>query len=227
MDKLPMSPQMKTILLSFKKIHFKKEIYQDNEGNRIRSFKEEEKDLDIYLSEESCQSDNICSAREREKERNTREAVCTPSRGAVRQRRGSWIVPKHILSRSNTVDVLPLQKSGEICYSSTRCKESVKVFGSVTLANSTLRAQSVAEGNANYEKRMKPKSAPVIRKPLSSDLFPRHPLYQTKAGRVGSKPCSVVIKRGTTAKKADNMWENLSDQRTFLINKWLSPAQNH
>lgn len=221
MDKLPMSPQMKKILLSLKKTRFKQGTFQDSERNRVRSFKEDEKYLSISLSKESFQNGKIFPGNSREKEEYIQRESCTSSRGAVFQRRGSWIVPKHILSRSNTVAVLPLQKPGATRCSSTSFEESDEVLRPE--ANWLLEIHSADKVKENFEKRLKPTSASVTKKPSSSDLFQRHSLGQTKTWRVEGKAFSAVLKRGATHPKIENMWEHLADQRKLLINKWLSP----
>lgn len=221
MDKLPISPQMKEILLSLKKTRFKQGTFQDSERNRVRSFKEDEKYLSISLSKESFQNGKIFPGNSREKEEYIQRKSCTSSRGAVFQRRGSWIVPKHILSRSNTVAVLPLQKPGATRCSSTSFEESDEFLRPE--ANWLLEIHSADKVKGNFEKRLKPTSASVTKKPSSSDLFQRHSLGQTKTWRVEGKAFSAVLKRGTTHPKIENMWEHLADQRKLLINKWLSP----
>lgn len=221
MDKLPISPQMKEILLSLKKTRFKQGTFQDSERNRVRSFKEDEKYLSISLSKESFQNGKIFPGNSREKEEYIQRESSTSSRGAVFQRRGSWIVPKHILSRSNTVAVLPLQKPGATRCSSTSFEESDEFLRPE--ANWLLEIHSADKVKGNFEKRLKPTSASVTKKPSSSDLFQRHSLGQTKTWRVEGKAFSAVLKRGTTHPKIENMWEHLADQRKLLINKWLSP----
>lgn len=248
-----MSPQMKAILLSFKKIHFKPNSSRDVDG--LNSLDEEEQDLNPSFSptKESCktlasyrgnvffprtsenQSEfcrldkiNFTIGREKEPEENMRlgQAFSVQSKGAVRQRRRSWVVSKHILARSNTVDSLQLQKTGDFCCSSISCKESRDVRGKEIQANSTPQTPSVAEVVTQYtlERRIKPKSASVVgSQPLSPTLNPRKTSYRAKTGRVGIKPCSAVFIGRRTATKTDNMWEKLSEERKLLINKWLGP----
>lgn len=246
-----MSPQMKAILLSFKKLHFKPNSSRDVDG--LNSLDEEEQDLnpDFSPTKESCQTlasyrgkvffprksenqsefcrlDKIDFTTGREKEENVRlgQAFSGQSKGAVRQRRRSWVVSKHILTRSNTVDSLQLQKTGDFCCSSISCKESCEVRGKEIQANSTPQTPSMAEVVTQYtlERRIKPKSASVVgSQPLSPTLNPRKISYRAKTGRFGIKPCSAVIISRRTAAKTDNMWEKLSEERKFLINKWLSP----
>ena len=175
-----MSPQMKEILLSLKKTRFKQGTFQDSERNRVRSFKEDEKYLSISLSKESFQNGKIFLGNSREKEEYIQRESCTSSRGAVFQRRGSWIVPKHILSRSNTVAVLPLQKPGATRCSSTSFEESDEVLRPE--ANWLLEIHSADKVKGNFEKRLKPTSASVTKKPSSSDLFQRHSLGQKHGG---------------------------------------------
>lgn len=250
MDKLAMSPHMKAILLSFKKFHFKPNASQDVEG--LKSLDEEEQDLNFSPAEGSCQTlsscrskvffsrtsenqnkncqlNKVCSSMASEKGENIREAFSVPSSGAVRQRRRSWVISKHILARSNTVDSLQLQKSGDFsCSSGIGSKEGHEVCGKRAQANSTTQTPSMATVVTQYtfEKRIKPKSASVVsNKPLSPVLNgTRKSLYRTKTGRVGIKPTSApVMNRGRPTTKTDSLWEKMSDERKFLINKWLAP----
>lgn len=240
-----MSPQMKEILLSFKKLHFKPNTSQHAKG--LKSLDEEEQDLNFshptdgscqihsssrskvffsWMSQnqgEGCQFEQINSTMQREKVENIREAFSVQSNGAVRQRRRSWVVSKHILARSNTVDSLQLQKCGDFCCSgSTGCKESLEVRSTGAQVNSDLPAKVVTQ--YTFEKRIKPKSASVVSsKPLSPALNPRKFLYRSKTGRVGIKPSSAVANRGRATTKTDSMWEKMSEERKFLINKWLAP----
>lgn len=239
MDKLSMSPQMKAILLSFKNLHLKPNSSQDIEV--LKSLNEEEKDLDCFLSEERSQAlsspsrlskVNFSRTSENQSKSCTQEAISVQSNGAVRSRRRSWVVSKHILARSNTVDSLRLQfKSGDNCCSSKSFNESITVCGTGAHDQSNSAPQqthSMAKENAIFVRRLlvKPKSASnvSINKPLSPVLNQRQPLYRTNTGRVGIKPSSAVIRRGNAATKTDSVWDNMSDQRTFLINKWLAPC---
>ncbi|KAL9984078.1 hypothetical protein ACROYT_G006334 [Oculina patagonica] len=245
MDKLAMSPQMKAILLSFKKLHFKPSASQDVEG--LKSLDEEEQDLNFPPTKGSCQTlsscrskvyfsrtsenqnknyqlNKVCSSMGSEKGENIREAFSVQSSGAVRQRRRSWVVSKHILARSNTVDSLQLQKSGDFCCSpGIGSREGHEVCGKGAQANSTPQSPSMATvvDQYTFEKRIKPKSASVVsNKPLSPALNPR----KSKTGRVSIKPSSaLVMNRGKATTKTNSLWEKLSDERKFLINKWLDP----
>lgn len=242
MDKLAMSPQMKAILLSFKKLPFKPNASQDVEV--LDSLDGEEKYVDFSLPKESCQScsssswrnkvffsrtpenyskscqlDKVGSIMAREKGNNTGRATCNQSKGAVLHRRRSWVVSKHILARSNTVDSLRLQT-----FDDNDCKESLNVCSTGAQKNSTPQTPSMAKRNPTLEGKIKPKSASVVsNKPLSPILNHRQSLYRTKTGRVGIKPSSAVINRGKDGIKTDNVWENMSEERKLLINKWLAP----
>ena len=135
----------------------------------------------------------------------------------VRPQRRSWAVSRHILVRSNTVDSLPVQKS-------IKCEEIIKDHQCCTETRSNSAPQSPAiERKANitaFDKRMKPKSALVVSNQISSAIGQKQLLDGIKT-RVGIKPSSAGVKR-SGCHKAGRTWESLSEERTFLINKWLA-----
>ena len=224
-----MSPQMKAILLSFKNLPFERNSSKDVEV--LDSLDGEEKFVDFPSSSsswrnkvsfsripdnsQSCQVEKIGSTVAREKGKTTGGATSlNQSKGAVFHLRRSWVVSKHILAKSNTVDSLRLQKF-----------DDTDVCG-VAGAQKSLTLQTPTKGNLALEKKMTPKSSSVIsNKPLSLIFNHRpHSLYGANTGRVGIKPCSAVIYRGRDAIKTDNMWErNMSEKRKLLINKWFVP----
>ena len=246
MDKLTMSPQMKAILRSFKNLPFERNSSKDVEVSD--SLDGEEKFVDFPIRGEgfqssassswrnkvsfsripenngqSCQVEKISSTVAREKGKNTGGVTSlNQSKEAVLHRRRSWVVSKHVLARSNTVDSLRLQKFDDNDFRERfpACRAVAGVQKSLTL-----QTPSVTKGNLAVEKKMTPTSSSVVsNKPLSSILNHRpQSLYGANTGRVGIKPRNAVINRGRDAIKTDNVWENMSEKRKLLINKWLAP----
>ena len=229
-----MSPQMEAILLSLKKLPFKPNASHDVEV--LDSLDREEKCVNFSIPEEGFQScyssscrnkvgffsrmpEKLSSTMAREKGENT-GVTCNQSKGAVFHRRRSWIVSKHILTRSNTVDSLRLQT-----FEDNDCKERLNVCSTGAQKISTPQSPLIAKRNRSLEGKITPKSVSVVsNKPLSSILNHRpQSLSRTNTGPVGIKPCSAVINRGRDAIKTDNVWENMSEERKLLINKWLAP----
>jgi len=244
MDKLTMSPQMKATLLSLNS--FKPNSSQDVEV--LDTSDGEEEFVDFSIPEESfqsssssswrsnkvffsripennsqscqtsCQLEKISSTVAREKGKTNGGTTSNPeSKGAVLHRRRSWVVSKHILARSNTIDSLRLQK-----FDDNDCKERLDVSDAGTQKSLTLQIPPITKGNLALEKTMTPtkSSSMVSNKPLSPNLnHKQQSRYRASTGRIGS----VVINRGRDARETDNVWENMSEERKVLINKWLAP----
>ena len=67
-------------------------------------------------------------------------------------------------------------------------------------------------------------SSVVSNNPLSPFFNHRlQSLYRANTGQVGIQPRTAVTNRGRDAIKTDNVWENMSEERKLLINKWLAP----
>ena len=239
-----MSPQMKAILLSFKKLPFKPNSSQDAEV--LDSLDGEEKYVDFSIPKESfqsssasswsnkvffskmpennsqsCQLEKFSSTMARElKGKTTGGATSNQSKGAILHRRRSWVVSKHILARSNTVDSLRLQK-----FDDSACKERLNVCGEGVQKSLTLQTPSITKGNLALEKKMTPKSSSMVSNKPLSPILNHSPQsgYRANTGRIGIKPCSAVINRGRDVTKTENVWENMSEERKLLINKWLAP----
>lgn len=232
-----MSPQMKAILLSFKNLPFERNSSKDVEV--LDSLDGEEKFVDFPSSStswrnkvsfswipqnnsQSCQVEKISSTVEKEKAGKTTGGATSLDqyKGAVLHRRRSWVVSKHVLAKSNTVDSLRLQK-----FDDNECKERFNVCGAKAQKSLTLQTPSVTKGNLALEKKVTPESLSVVsNKPLSPIFNHRlQSLYPANTGRAGIEPCSAVINRRKDAIKTDNMWENMSEKRKLLINKWLAP----
>ena len=237
-----MSPQMKAILLSFKNLPFERNSSKDVHNVRfvkciLKMLKywtawTEKKSLWTFpvpllhgvrrfpfhgylITVKVVRLKKIGSTVAREKGKTTGGATSlNQSKGAVFHQRRSWVVSKHILAKSNTVDSLRLQKF-----------DDTDVCG-VAGAQKSLTLQTPTKGNLALEKKMTPESLSVIsNKPLSPIFNHKpHSLYGANTGRVGIKPCSAVIYRGRDAINTDNMWErNMSEKRKLLINKWFVP----
>lgn len=154
-----------------------------------------------------------------EKGKVTGGGTCNQSNGAIFHRRRSWVVSKHILARSNTVDCLRLQT-----FDDNDCKERLKVCSTGAQQISTPQSPSMAERNLSLEGKITPKSvSAVCNKPLWRRPILNIYLSRTKTGPVCIKSCSAVINREREAVKTDNLWENMSEERKLLINKWLAP----
>ena len=245
MDKLTMSPQMKAILLSFKKLPFKPNSSQDTEVTVLDSLEGEEKVVDFSIPAESlqcssssswrnkvsfsripennsqgCQLEKVSSTMAREKGKPTGRATSNQFKGAVLHRRRSWVVSKHILARSNTVDSLRLQK-----FDYNDCKERFDVSGAGAQKSLTSQTPSITKENLALEKKITPKNSSVVSNKQLSPIMNHRPqyLYRADTERVGTKPCGALINRGRDARETDNVWENMSEERKLLINKWLAP----
>ena len=240
-----MSPEMKAILLSLKKLPFKTKACNDVEV--FDSLDGEQKFVHFSIPKErfqSCSSssfrnkvffpwmsendskcnqlENINSTMANEKGKVTGGATCNQSNGAIFHRRRSWVVSKHILARSNTVDCLRLQT-----FDDNDCKERLKVCSTGAQQISTPQSPSMAETNLSLEGKITPKSVSAVsNKPLCRRPFLNHrPQYlsRTKTGPVCIKSCNADINREREAVKTDNVWENMSKERKLFINKWLAP----
>lgn len=245
MDKLSMSPQMKTILLSFKNLRLKPNVSQD-----VEEIDEEERKLGLHCPDKSRRNlssvhgklcfapipehgnsnfkfGKLSSTMVQGQERNTRNLVTTQStKGPARAQRRSWAVARHILVRSNTVDSLPVQKSDNYYYSSMRCKESLAGKCEETEPQVNSAPQSPAlewKVNMTFDRRIKPKSASVVNDQVSPAMGQKQSPYGIKTKRIGVKPSSAVVRSGTAGlPKSESAWETLSEERTFLKNKWLA-----
>lgn len=234
-----MSPQMKSILLSFKHLHL-----NPNASSDVEDLDEGEKTPGLSRSEESQQKlplvhGKFCFSPIHENGNRSLKfdklystmvqaqgLVIDQTKEAVRPERRSWAFSKRrVLMRSNTVDSLPVQKSNSEIYSSIRCKESLGGQCSTEGQTNSAPQSPVLERKANvmFEKRIKPKSALVVSSvsqvaPVCGEEQPTN-----GARRVGIKVSSAVLTRGTTGiQKTQSAWERLSEERTFLINKWLA-----
>ena len=242
-----MSPQMKAILLSFQKLPFKRNPSKDVEV--LDSSNGEEKFVDFSIPQksfqssssslwrsnkvffsripennsQSCQFEKISSTMAREKGKTTGGTTSTQSKGALLHRRRSWVVCKHILARSNTMDSLRLQK-----FDDHDCKDRLDFSDAGTQKSLTLQTPPITKGNLTLEKKITPNTSSMVsHKPLSPILNHR-PQSRCRAntGRISIKPCSAVISRGKDVRETDNVWENMSEERTLLINKWLAPRDH-
>ena len=240
-----MSPQMKAILLSFKNLRLKPNVSQD-----VEELDDEERKLGLYCSDKSRRNlssvhgklcfapipehgnskfkfDKLSSTMVQGQERNTRDLVTAQStKGPARPQRRSWAVPRHALVRSNTVDSLPVQKSNNYYCSSIRCKESLTGKCEETEPQVNSAPQSPAlerKVNMTFDKRIKPKSASVVSDQVSPAMGKKRSPDGIKTKPIGMKPSSAVVRSGTAGlQKAQSAWETLSEERTFLINKWLA-----
>ena len=235
-----MSPHMKAILLSFNNLRLNTNVPQDLEG-----LKKEGQKLELSQLEESHQNlasihnrlcfsplpergnksfkfDNLFSTMAQGQELKTRGLVTAQSKGTQRR---PWAVASRILVRSNTVDSLPVQKSDNYCHSLIRCKESL---GSQCAAEGTANSAPQSpvlerKTNVTLEKRIKPKSAMVVTNQVSPVFDQKLSLDGIKSRRSGIKPSTVFIRRRTVGlQKGESAWDTLSEERTFLINKWLA-----
>ena len=241
-----MSPQMKAILLSFKNLRLKPNVAQ-----KVEELDEVEGKLGLNCSDErgrnlssvqgnlcfasipehgnsSFKFDTLSSSMVQSQERRARDPFTAQSaKGLDRPQRRSWAVARHILVRSNTVDVLPVQKSDNVYYSSIRCKESLAGQCEETEAQVNSAPQSPAlerKVNMTFDKRIKPpKSELVVNDKVSPAMDQNQSPYGIKTMRIGMKPSSAVVRSKIPGlQKPESAWETLSEERTFLINKWLA-----
>ena len=240
-----MSPQMKAILLSFKNLRLK-----PNVARIVEELDEAEGKLGLNCSDESRRNlssvrgnlcfaslpehgnssfkfDTLSSSMVQSQEQRTRDPFTAQSaKGLDRPQRRSWAVARHILVRSNTVDVLPVQKSDQVYYSSKRCKESLACQCEETEAQVNSAPQSPAlerKLNMTFDKRIKPKSELVVNDKVSPAMDQNQSPYGIKTMRIDMKPSSAVVRSKTAGlQKPESAWETLSEERTFLINKWLA-----
>ena len=173
----------------------------------------------------------LCLTVGREQDNEARGLITIQSKETVRPhgQKRSWAVPRRILVRCNTVDSLPIQRTAN-CFSSIKCKEISKDCQPWTENRSNSTPQSPAQSpvidrktnTASFNKRIKPKSALV-----ASEILPTigqgHLIDGVKTRRFGINPSSAGLRRPKSGfHKGGSAWEKLSEERSFLINKWLA-----
>lgn len=249
MEKVPMSPQMKSIFISLKSLRFNSNVSQD-----VDTQSEEEDETDLFSSKltsyenvyctsakkstsqikregKTSQWGKLCLTVGREQDNEARGLITIQSKETVRPhgQKRSWAVPRRILVRCNTVDSLPIQRTAN-CFSSIKCKEISKDCQPWTENRSNSAPQSPAQSpvidrktnTASFNKRIKPKSALV-----ASEILPTigqgHLIDGVKTRRFGINPSSAGLRRAKSGfHKGGSAWEKLSEERSFLINKWLA-----
>ena len=249
MEKVPMSPQMKSIFISLKSLRFNSNVSQD-----LDTQSEEEDETDLFSSKltsyenvyctsakkstsqikregKNSQWGKLCLTVGREQDNEARGLITIQSKETVRPhgQKRSWAVPRRILVRCNTVDSLPIQRTAN-CFSSIKCKEISKDCQPWTENRSNSAPQSPAQSpvidrktnTASFNKRIKPKSALV-----ASEILPTigqgHLIDGVKTRRFGINPSSAGLRRAKSGfHKGGSAWEKLSEERSFLINKWLA-----
>ena len=249
MEKVPMSPQMKSIFISLKSLRFNSNVSQD-----VDTQSEEEDETDLFSSKltsyenvyctsakkstsqikregKNSQWGKLCLTVGREQDNEARGLITIQSKETVRPhgQKRSWAVPRRILVRCNTVDSLPIQRTAN-CFSSIKCKEISKDCQPWTENRSNSAPQSPAQSpvidrktnTASFNKRIKPKSALV-----ASEILPTigqgHLIDGVKTRRFGINPSSAGPRRAKSGfHKGGSAWEKLSEERSFLINKWLA-----
>ena len=249
MEKVPMSPQMKSIFISLKSLRFNSNVSQD-----VDTQSEEEDETDLFSSKltsyenvyctsakkstsqikregKNSQWGKLCLTVGREQDNEARGLITIQSKETVRPhgQKRSWAVPRRILVRCNTVDSLPIQRTAN-CFSSIKCKEISKDCQPWTENRSNSAPQSPAQSpvidrktnTASFNKRIKPKSALV-----ASEILPTigqgHLIDGVKTRRFGINPSSAGLRRAKSGfHKGGSAWEKLSEERSFLINKWLA-----
>lgn len=247
MEKVPMSPQMKSIFISLKSLRFNSNVSQD-----VDTQSEEEDETDLFSSKltsyenvyctsakkstsqikregKNSQWGKLCLTVGREQDNEARGLITIQSKETVRPQKRSWAVPRRILVRCNTVDSLPIQRTAN-CFSSIKCKEISKDCQPWTENRSNSAPQSPAQSpvidrktnTASFNKRIKPKSALV-----ASEILPTigqgHLIDVVKTRRFGINPSSAGPRRAKSGfHKGGSAWEKLSEERSFLINKWLA-----
>ena len=246
MDKVPMSPQMKSIFISLKSLRFNSNVSQD-----LDTQSEEEDETDLFSSKltsyenvyctsakkstsqrkregKNSQWGKLCLTVGRERDHEARGLITTQSKETVRPQKRSWAVPRRILVRCNTVDSLPIQRTAN-CFSSIKCKEISEDCQPWTENRSNSAPQTPAQSpvidrkinTASFNKQIKPKSALV-----ASEILPTIGQRQLIDGvitrRFGINPSSAGPRRAKSDfHKGGSTWEKLSEERSFLINKWL------
>lgn len=247
MDKVPMSPQMKSIFISLKSLRFNSNVSQD-----LDTQSEEEDETDLFSSKltsyenvyctsakkstsqikregKNSQWGKLCLTVGRKQDHEARELITIQSKETVRPQKRSWAFPRRILVRCNTVDSLPIQRTAS-CFSSIKCKEISEDCQPWTGNRSNSAPQSPAQSpvidrkinTASFNKRIKPKSALV-----ASEILPtigqRQLIDGVKTRRFGINPSSAGPRRAKSGfHKGGSTWEKLSEERSFLINKWLA-----
>ena len=247
MDKVPMSPQMKSIFISLKSLRFNSNVSQD-----LDTQSEEEDETDLFSSKltsyenvyctsakkytsqikregKNFQWGKLCLTVGRKQDHEARELITIQSKETVRPQKRSWAVPRRTLVRCNTVDSLPIQRTAN-CFSSIKCKEISDDCQPWTGNRSNSAPQSPAQSpvidrkinTSSFNKRIKPKSALV-----ASEILPTIGQGQlidgVKTRRFGINPSSAGPRRAKSGfHKGGSAWEKLSGERSFLINKWLA-----
>ena len=247
MEKVPMSPQMKSIFISLQSLRFNSNVSQD-----LDTQSEEEDETDLFSSKLTSYENVYCTSAKkstsqikregknshwgklcltvgREQDNEARGLITIQSKETVRPQKRSWAFPRRILVRCNTVDSLPIQRTAN-CFSSIKCKEISEDCQPWTENRSNSAPQSPAQSpvidrkinTASFNKRIKPKSALV-----ASEILPtigqRQLIDGVKTRRFGINPSSAGPRRAKSGfHKGGSAWEKLSEERSFLINKWLA-----
>ena len=249
MEKVPMSPQMKSIFISLKSLRFNSNVSQD-----VDTQSEEEDETDLFSSKltsyenvyctsakkstsqikregKNSQWGKLCLTVGREQDNEARGLITIQSKETVRPhgQKRSWAVPRRILVRCNTVDSLPIQRTAN-CFSSIKCKEISEDCQPWTENRSNSAPQSPAQSpvidrkinTASFNKQIKPKSA-LIASEILPTIGQRQLIDGVKTRRFGINPSSAGPRRAKSGfHKGGSAWEKLSEERSFLINKWLA-----